>query len=95
MKTVRTSGLSTCRWYRFSFIQNDNNPGLQVLINNVWYDLFSNNGDNGDYIYVVGGSFVPIWTNNYWKSIVHRVLSYNEYPDRRNAFITLHHQIWI
>eukprot|EP01084_Bolivina_argentea_P295696 509154_1 len=57
----------------FTLIQNDLVSGLQISVNDTWYDV----QPKYDSLIVVGGEYIERWTNKYWLSTPHRVI-YNK-----------------
>eukprot|EP01084_Bolivina_argentea_P014804 27681_1 len=57
----------------FALIQNDKRfaDGFQIKYNNIFYNIEAVN----DSILILGGDFIRFFTNNYWKSLRHRVLT--------------------
>ncbi|CAF3912637.1 unnamed protein product [Rotaria sp. Silwood1] len=75
MKNEQQSALGEHQDYLgFTLIQNDDVPGLEVNLNGKWFRVES----KPDTLLLVAGEFIEIWTNNYWRSILHRVAAVNQ-----------------
>ncbi|CAF1537026.1 unnamed protein product [Didymodactylos carnosus] len=58
----------------FSLIENDHVSGLEIEVNNRWYQVIPKPNS----LLLIGGEFIERWTNNYWISALHRVSSVTE-----------------
>eukprot|EP01084_Bolivina_argentea_P129207 228221_1 len=55
----------------FTFVKNDNINGLQIYIDEKWYNIEPSS--DGDEILLFAGDAMKVYTNNWWKSTRHRV----------------------
>eukprot|EP01084_Bolivina_argentea_P277501 473768_1 len=67
----------------FTIIHNQYIDGLQVQINDTWHSIPSLNNS----FVLLGGEFISMWTNNYWKSVLHRVISKGNKIKQRKTII--------